>query len=218
MGMFDGIVGSIVNLVGGAQAADKAHDQDMAASNTSYQRAVKDMKAAGLNPMLAYSKGGASTPSSPVAQVPDFNAGITAGSARQVQAAQTEQIKATTEGQRLANAQAALDLDIRKKTGTDPKNPVNTSILGALSGQMPVLNSASAAFDSIKPDWWSQPIWKTVENAFSRDSAESPVNSAKSAEYFRKAVEDLPMFKTKRLNDSQLKKKYGWLNPYKKGK
>lgn len=32
-------------------------------SNTSYQRATKDMIAAGLNPMLAYSQGGASTPS-----------------------------------------------------------------------------------------------------------------------------------------------------------
>lgn len=42
--------------------AQKNRDFQHFLSDTSYQRAVTDMKHAGLNPMLAYSNGGASTP------------------------------------------------------------------------------------------------------------------------------------------------------------
>lgn len=51
-------------------------------SNTSYQRAITDMMAAGLNPMLAYSQGGASTPSGQTA-VAQSALGAAANSATQ---------------------------------------------------------------------------------------------------------------------------------------
>lgn len=44
-------------------------------SNTAYQRGMEDMKAAGLNPILAYQKGGASAPAGTVPQIqaPQFH-------------------------------------------------------------------------------------------------------------------------------------------------
>lgn len=78
--LFGGPLGDMIPGVGDARAQDQANrvnihlakqnrDWQERMSNSAYQRAMTDMKKAGLNPMLAYQQGGAPVPSTAAATV-----------------------------------------------------------------------------------------------------------------------------------------------------
>jgi len=79
------------------QLASNQMDFQREMSNTSYQRAVADMKKAGLSPMLAYSQGGASSPGGATTTVQNkFSGAVQAAQAQQLQSEQIKQIQSQT--------------------------------------------------------------------------------------------------------------------------
>lgn len=135
-----------------AKQAQKQMDFQREMSSTAYQRSMADMKAAGLNPMLAYSQGGASTPSGAMGSVQAAKvenalgpAIATALEARRLQ----KEIKAVDSQTDLNNAVAMTQRAQTKLNETNAK--VASKNAEVLEAQMPAITK-KAKLDAAQAD------------------------------------------------------------------
>lgn len=104
------LLGGFMANRGRSKEAQKDRNFQERMSSTSWQRGKADMEAAGINPALAYSKGGASTPGGAQATQEDIVTG-SVSSAMQAKRLQADlkNIEAQTETQRMLKVKARAD-------------------------------------------------------------------------------------------------------------
>lgn len=197
--LLSGGLGSVVSagadLLGGvmtnnANAAQAQKNRDFQAdqTGTAYQRAVKDLQAAGLNPMLAYTNGGASSGSGAQAVMQNaVGSAIHTGMAAKMNAAQVDSVRAqvdnikqqtkTSEATwRREDSQAHLNDALFHKTIADTAVSTATAAnakvdnLLKLSALPQAKNEASA-----QSSWWKRNISPYLSDLSSVSSSAASV-------------------------------------------
>lgn len=134
------------NVANAQQAAmNREFQEDM--SGTAYQRATEDMKAAGLNPMLAYSQGGAKgTPGAQAVMQSDLGAAVNSGQTGAMIDATIQKVRAETgkaeADTKLSESQALINAvqvpKVEQETKTSAFSAANLDTQSRLMGQQAV--------------------------------------------------------------------------------
>lgn len=148
-----GLAGSLFGMKSSAKAASDQEDFQRYMSNTAYRRAVKDMRKAGINPVLAAGNP-ASTPQGALAQVPNFGDAISKGASSGIALVQAknqiEQVRAQTEEianqARSSGVEAQFNEDMIKLLDNDPE------VRGWSENKRAVLSAMVAKKGGLRPE------------------------------------------------------------------
>lgn len=154
--------GAVAANEANAEQAEKQIRFQERMSNSAYQRASEDMAAAGLNPMLAYSQGGASAPQGVSAQMSNVAEGVSEGisnSARAISdiAAKQQQMEQSAATTNAINAQT-LQTGVQTKlaAGKIPEMELRAKAAGKVNGVIDKVGEKAANFGSALADFMTQ--------------------------------------------------------------
>lgn len=189
MGLFNGLVTGLLGGIAGALGQSSANaanermaDKQMAfqeeQSATAYQRATADMSKAGINPMLAYMKGGADSGGGAMGSAQNVGAAASSGAAAAMQARQAE---AATE-----QAEAAAEKIQTENKGQEIDNK--------LKPVMAAIAAKNAASSSKQADNAATYTWYSNLKQFGKDMGDlfGVSSSAKQMDDNRKKYESTP--------------------------